>query len=383
MNRLKEIEERLSAIKAELNNDGADLDALESEITTLKEERKTILANAEKRKSMINEIVNLPGSEVVVDFAEERSKAGVQSLGPASPEYRNAFLKRLQGNDLSEIEQRALTSVVGSVGGAIPTQTQDEILKKLKQYAPLLDEITLLQVAGNVKFVIEGTVNDAALHAEGTTITASADTLVTVSLAGYEINKLITISKTVATMSINAFENWLTDMLAEGIANRITAYLISGTGSSQPTGLEKAQTWGSTNSITVAFAGSLTATNVQALIGLLPGGYDNGAKMLMSKKTLFTDFMPLQDNTKHRLVTKEGAKYYCYGYEIMLDERITLHESFLGNLKKAIVGNLSENVNVTSAFDVKTNSFDYLGSSIFDSKIGIGEAVVKLIKATS
>jgi HK97 family phage major capsid protein len=221
------------------------------------------------------------------------------------------------------------------------------------------------------------------LHTEGGTITASADTLITVSLAGFEINKLITISKTVATMSINAFETWLTDMLAEAIANKISSYLISGTGSSQPTGIEKAQTWGASNSVTVTLAGSLSAANVQTLCGLLPGGYDNGAKFLMSKKTLFTDFMPLQDTSKNAIVTKEGANYYVYGYPVMFDERVTFHEAFLGNYKKAIVGNLAESVNVQSAFDIKTNSFDYLGSAIFDSKVAIGEAVVKLVKATS
>ena len=33
------------------------------------------------------------------------------------------------------------------------------------------------------------------------------------------------------------------------------------------------------------------------LIALLPGGYDANACFLMSKKTLFTDFMPLQDKS--------------------------------------------------------------------------------------
>ena len=102
----------------------------------------------------------------------------------------------------------------------------------------------------------------------------------------------------------------------------------------------------------------------------------------MSKKILFTDFMPLQDTAKHDLVTKEGASYYIYGYPVLLEDRVIFHEAFLGNLKKAYVGNLAESVNVVSAFDIKTNSFDYLGSAIFDGKVPIGEAVVKLIKAT-
>ena len=384
--RLQEIEGRLSAIKAEIDTDGVDLEALESEINSLKEERKGILDKAEKRKALLDGVAGLENPTVIKTFEDEKESRKMEFnkdnvLGSA--EYRSGFLKRLQNVELNEVEQRALTTASNSVGAALPTQTQDDILTKIKQYAPLLNEITLLQVAGNVKFTVEGTVNDAALHTEGASITASADTLVTVSLAGYEITKLVTISKSVATMSINAFETWLVNMLAEAIANKISAFLISGTGSSQPEGIEKAQTWGATNSVSVALAGSLTTTNVQTLCGLLPGGYDNGAKFLMSKKTLFSDFMPLQDNAKHALVSKEGNTYYVYGYPVLFDERVTYHEAYLGNYKKAIVGNLAEDVSVNSGFDTKTNSFDYLGCAIFDSKVAIGEAVVKIVKAAA
>jgi HK97 family phage major capsid protein len=386
MTRLQEIESRMTAIKVELDVDGADLDALETEINSLKEERKALTDKIEKRKALLDGVANLENPTIIKTFEDEKEKRTMEFnkdnvLG--SVEYRSGFLKRLQNVEMNEIEKRALTTAEASVGAALPTQTQNDILTKVKQYAPLLDEITLLQVAGNVKFAVEGTVNDAALHSEGASITASADTMITVSLGGYEITKLITISKSVATMSINAFESWLTNMLAEAIANKISAYLISGTGSSQPTGIEKAQTWGATNSVSVALAGSLTAANVQTLCGLLPGGYDNSAKFLMSKKTLFTDFMPLQDNAKHALVSKEGNTYYVYGYPVIFDERVTYHEAYLGNYKKAIIGNLAENVSVNSAFDIKTNSFDFLGCAIFDSKVGIGEAVVKLVKAVA
>ena len=382
---LSQIIERLAALDIEVR-DAQDIETVEKLGTEKKEllERKAELETLEKRKQTALDITSGKVEAKIVESRKgEKNMDFNKDNVIATPEYRSAFLKRMQGNELNDVEKRALTSAADSVGGAIPTQTQDEVLKKLKQYAPLLGEITLLQVAGNVKFVVEGVINESALHTEGATITASADTLITVSLGGYEVNKLVTISKSVATMSINAFEGWLTDMLAEAIANKISSYLIVGTGTNQPQGINTAQTWTADNSVSVALAGSLTAANVQALCGLLPGGYDNGGKFLMSKKTLFTDFMPLQDNSKHALVTKEGTEYFVYGYSVLFDERVTYHEAFLGNFKKAIVGNLAESVNVASAFDIKTNSFDYLGSAIFDSKVAIGEAVVKLVKATA
>lgn len=296
--------------------------------------------------------------------------------------YRVAFFKRLQGKELSPEELTAYSSGASSAGAVIPTQTAEEIITKLKERAPLLQEITLLQVQGNVTFAVEGTNNAAAIHTENASITPAADTLVKVSLSGWEVTKLIQISDTVKTMSINAFEGWLVDMLVESIADKISDMIINGTGSSQAKGIEKANAWGDTNSVTVTKAGSLTAANVQTLIGLLGGGYDANAKFIMSKKTLYTDFMPLQDNSKNDIVTREGRNYYVYGYPVLIDSRVTEHEAYLGDLKK-YVANLAESVNVKADFDIDTNSNKYLGVAIFDGAPALGEAFVKLVKATS
>lgn len=379
MERINEVEKRLSAIKAELEADGADIAALSAETDQLIEERKGLLAQIEQRKATLATLANIPvteGEKIVMD--NEKRTYGVDSA-----EYRTAWLKNVRGIELNEVEKRAFTSAVGSAGATIPTGTANEIIKKMKQYAPLLGEITLLQVAGNVTFAVEDTIAAAALHTENGTLTPTEDKLKSVTLGSYEITKLVQVSKTVATMSIDAFEAWLVDMLSEKVSEQINAYLVSGTGSSQPTGAEKAQTWGEENSVTVAKGTALTNTNVQKLIGLLNGGYDAGAKFLMSKKTLFTDFMPLQDNSKNSIVTVQGNNYFIYGYPVLLDDNVTTSEAYLGNFKKAIVGNLSEAINVVSGFDINTNSYKYLGCAMFDSKIANGEAIVKLIKATA
>lgn len=378
MTRLQEIEQRLSAIREEMNADGANLDALNSEVDSLISERNAIRTEVEKRKGILNKIGSgaLGSGEPIAQPEEQRS------FDVSSPEYRSAFFKKLRRLELTETEKRAFSSGASSAGAVIPTQTANEIIKKLKQHAPLLGEITLLQVAGNVKFAIENAKADAAIHTENATITAGTDTFTTVTLGGYEIVKLVQISDTVSTMSIDAFESWLTDMLAEKIGEKIGVCLVNGTGTSEPAGVASAATWGDTNSITVTKAGSLTAANVQALIGLLDGVYDANAKFLMSKKTLFTDFMPLQDNSKNSIVTVEGKDYFVYGYPVLLESNVTVHEAYLGDFKK-IVGNLAENITIKGDFDINTNSNKYLGVAIFDSKVADSDAFVKLAKATA
>ena len=125
---------------------------------------------------------------------------------------------------------------------------------------------------------------------------------------------------------------------------------------------------------------SLTAANVQTLIGLLNAGYDRNAKFVMSKRTLFTDFMPLQDTSKNHIVTMQGNSYFVYGYPVLLSDYVKEHEAFLGDFKK-VCANLAESINVKNAYDIDTNSYKYSGIAIFDCQPAIGEAFVKLVKA--
>lgn len=184
------------------------------------------------------------------------------------------------------------------------------------------------------------------------------------------------------TMSNDAFEGWLTSMIAEMLADKICYLIIKGSGSNEATGVEKANTWGATNSVTVGKSASLTEANVQALIGMLKAGYGKNAKFLMNNETLFNDFMPLQNLAKNSIVTEKDGTYYVYGKEVMLSDDVAAHEAYLGNFKK-YVGNLAEEVTIVSGFDIDTNSYKYLGKAIFDGKVAIGEAFVKLVKATT
>jgi HK97 family phage major capsid protein len=381
--RIKEIEARLAAIKKEIEERGdamkaEEIDTLEKETKELTEERAGLIAAAEKRNGILDNIAK--GAGIVSRTFEQKQDNADPDDPFGTPEYRSAWLKNLRRLPLTDAEKRAYANASGTGAEVVPTQTANEIISKVKKLAPMLNEVTLLHVKGAVKFAVEGTNNDAAIHKENAAITAAADTLTTVTLTGYEIIKLVQISDTVMTMSIAAFESWIVDMLAEAIARKVEDFFINGTGSSQPKGIDKANTWGAENSVTVTKAGSLTAANVQTLIGLLNAGYDRNAKFAMSKKTLFTDFMPLQDNSKNHIVTVQGNNYFVYGYPVLLSDYVKEHEAFLGDFKK-VCANLAENINVKNAYDIDTNSYKYSGIAIFDCTPAIGEAFVKLAKA--
>lgn len=379
--RLEEIELRLSAIKIEIDGEGADLDALETEIKSLKEERKGILDKVEKRKALIDGVTNLENSQIIKTFEENEKEVRKMDFNRESKEYRSAFLNNLRGVELNENEQRAFSTVAGSAGAVIPAETQNRIVEVVKQHAPLLEKIYLMQVPGGVSIPIEDVVNEAAKHAENASITASDDKLKYVDLFGYEVTKLLYISKSVMKMSVSAFETWLSNSLGKVLAAKISNSIIYGTGTGEAKGIDKI-TWGATNSITVAKAATLTAQNVLDVISLLPGGYDADAEFLMSKRTLITDFLPLQDKSKNDLVTKEGRNYFIQGYPVTLDERVTLHEAILGDLYAGYYGNMPEEANVDGGFVRASNNYEYLGACMFDGKPAIEEAFVKIVKGT-
>ena len=381
--RIKEIEARLAAIKKEIEERGdamkaEEIDALEKETKELTEERAGLIAAAEKRNGILDNIAK--GGGVSVRSFGKKEEDNTDPDDPfGTPEYRSAWLKNLRRLPLTDAEKRAYANASDTGAEVVPTQTANEIISKVKKLAPMLNEVTLLHVKGAVKFVVEGTNNDAAIHTENAAITPATDTLTTVTLSGYEIVKLVQISDTVMTMSIAAFESWIVDMLAEAIARKVEDFFINGTGTSQPKGIDKANAWNATNSVTVGASDSLTAANVQTLIGLLNAGYDRNAKFVMSKRTLFTDFMPLQDTSKNHIVTVQGNSYFVYGYPVLLSDYVKEHEAFLGDFKK-VCANLAESINVKNAYDIDTNSYKYSGIAIFDCQPAIGEAFVKLVK---
>ena len=387
--RLAQIETRMAEISAQLKDPAADIAALDAEVDRLIEERKNLLAAAETRAALLGKIgagdIGTPSTSIQIPSAGEQRS---QAYTVESPEYRTAWLKSLRNNayvgivdPLTDAENRAFTTVTGSAGAAIPTQTANSILEKVTQYAPLLGKINLLRVPGMVTFAVEDVVNEAENHTENAVISAKDDKLKSITLSAYEITKLVPISKSVKLMAIPSFETWLVDSLARRIADKITKTILMGSGSNEGKGVENAAVWDqSTNSVEVGNSTNLTTQDVLNLIALLPGGYDARAEFIMSKKTLFTDFMPLQDKSKNDIVIMSGSNFYIFGYPVLLDERVKLHEAYLGDLY-TVIGNLPEDVTVTSAFDIDTNSYKFLGCAMFDCKPSMDNAFVKLEKA--
>lgn len=376
MTRSEAIETRLAEIEKELNSDnieGLDLDKLEEEVRSLKEEKAGIIEKAEKRASLEKEIAE--GRKQGVDITPNLFNGGKEEMertfDAASAEFRSAWAKNLMGAEMNEVEKRAFAQV----DAPIPTVVSEKFFEKLKKLAPMLEEITLLRVAGNVKFFAEGTRTSAGKHVENAPIADATDKMVSVTLGGFEFAKLISISKSAKAMSVDAFETWIVDMLAGDIARAIDDYIIN----DETNGIAAIEFETGTTQIEASAA--YTYNNIMDLIALLPAAYDAEAKFLVNKKVLWSDIRGIVDSQKRPIFDPE-AKTLC-GYPVIVDDYVDSANKglYLGRWLD-VVGNLSEDVTVESNANsgFTRGAIDYRGFAVFDSKPAKTDAIVRLVK---
>lgn len=382
MTRLEKIEARLDEIEKELNSGAMDdkneedLNKIEEEVRSLKAEKTKILDNAAKRTSLEKMIAEGRSGVDVTNNILNGGETEMQerTFDANSKEFRSAWAKSLMGQELNEVEKRAYAQA----GAAIPTEVAEQFFEKMKKLAPMLDEITLLRVAGNVKFYAEGVRNSATKHTENAEVTASGDTMVAVTLGGFEFMKVISISKSAKAMSVSAFEKWIVDMLAGDIARAIDDYIINDSAN----GIAAIEFVD--NKTQIKATADYTYKNIMDLIALLPAAYDAEAKFLVNKKVLWSNIRGILDSNKRPIFDPE-SKTLC-GYPVIEDDNVSAasKDLYLGRWLD-IVGNLSEDVSVESNANsgFTRGAIDYRGFAVFDSKPAKTDGIVRLTTTTA
>lgn len=377
--RLAEIKARRAEIRTSIENDTEgklDLEPLEKELRELNAEE----SNLERRRT-IEGLFNGGGAPGMgggtpaggTENPLQRREEDTEKL------YRSAWLKNLQGKPLDEAEKRAFSTAANSALPAIPESTANQIIKRMYEVAPILERCRIFHIPGNMKFPVEGEGSDAELHTENAAISAGTDALAAVNLTGYEIVKLIKVSRAASAMTINAFESYIIDVVGSYVARRIERYIFGGKGVNEPGGVVTAGKGASgaytdgTDQISVEAEGSLTEANVVALYGMLGNGYERNAVWAMRKATFFTDFYPLMNKSKNNVIEFAGGKYYIMGVEVYFTASVPEHEAYLGDYSY-IIGNFSQDITVVKSehSGLSTNSIDYLGACVFDSKPAAG-----------
>ena len=280
----------------------------------------------------------------------------------------------LQGRELNAEQRAAVTA-----SAAIPTQTMNEIVHRL-ELAPIINAVDVTYIPGNVTYPVEGTVAAASWVAMGTAATDSADTLNAVTLGAYKLIKTVEITADVAAMSVDAFETWLVNRLANKIQRAVAAGIMTGTGSSQATGLSSRSSDG-----TYTKAG-ITYSDVMSIIAKLPSEYAAGASFVMSRATFYGNVLNIQDTSKHPIVVADvqsPAKFNILGFPVIIEDAAGT-DIYFGDLKEAYKFNFAKApvVNRDESVAFRSGSTVYRAMALADGKpTGVG--VVRYTQAAS
>ena len=369
----EELQTRLEELTVETGEEKRDalstdeLEARVSEMEAIKAEMDKRRADAEEAEARAQEAAQKDGEKIDVEVKK-------MNFAVNSPEYREAFLKNLQGKELTAEERAAVVATA-----AIPTETANKIWGKMELY-PILNAIDVMHIPGNVILPVEGTINAAAVVAMGTAANDSGDTLAPVSLGAYKLIKTVEITADVQAMAIPAFENWLVDRLANKLFRLVAGQVAAGTGTNEPTGLATITAAGTYTKAAITYADLLT------IIAALPTEYDPNACFVMSRATFYGNVLNVTTTQKQPVVVADPqapAKYNVFGFPVIIEDGVGTDIIF-GDLKEGYVWNFAKDVEVESDASVafRTGSTVFRGMALGDGKpTGVG--LVRFTKAAS
>lgn len=221
---VEQLEERKNAIVAELDNEGADLDALEEEVRSIKAELEA-RANEEAKKVEIRKTVAETKAPVVVEkVAEEKREMKTNEEIRASKEYVDAFARYL----ISENDTEVRSLLTENVSGSVPVPViVDEIIRTAWEKSDILSRVRKTNIKGNLKVAFELSADGAYVHTEGTAApTEESLTLGIVTMIPKNVKKWIRVSDEAIAMGGETLVRYIYDELTYQIVKKLTSLVI-------------------------------------------------------------------------------------------------------------------------------------------------------------
>lgn len=222
---VEQLEERKNAIVAELDNEGADLDALEAEVRSIKEELESRAAEEAKKVEIRKTVAETKAPVVVEKVEEEKREIMTNAEVRASKEYIDAFARYLVSENDAEVRSLLTETVSGSV--PVPVIV-DEIIRTAWEKSDILSRVRKTNIRGNLKVAFELSADGAYVHTEGTAApTEESLTLGIVTMIPKNIKKWIRVSDEAIAMGGETLVRYIYDELTYQIVKKLTALVIA------------------------------------------------------------------------------------------------------------------------------------------------------------
>lgn len=209
---VEELEARKAEIRSEIDNEDADLDALETEARAINEELEARKAE-EARKVELRKAVAAGEGHVIKTFENEerKEKMDITELRN-SPEYINAFATYIKTGSDEECRALLTENVTSPLVGSVPVPTFVEgIIAEELRASEIMSRVRKTYAKGNVKVGFEVSAPIATVHAEGGDPQTEEELVLgIVSLVPETLKKWVSISdEALDTMSGEAYLRYI------------------------------------------------------------------------------------------------------------------------------------------------------------------------------
>lgn len=344
---MNEIEERMAEIRKELELPEADIDALETEVRKLNERKEELNNKAEKRAALLKSVAE--NGTVVRNFAEKKEE---RELGASSKEYRNAFLKNLLGEDMTKEERAAFVNTTATTPNVLPTQMLNAIWDLVSTQHSIMGDITVYRTGTVIEIVKHTAITqgDAKVVSENAANDDEQNTFVKVTLSGKDFSKHVDISYAMQRMSMDAFENYLTNEIARQLGAAMATDVVAQIESDMDGG-NKESTAGA----------EITFAELASLFGKIENA--NNIVVYAKRSTIYNYLVGMVDKNGRPIfqpTAQAGAEGTVLGAMIKIEDAVTSNKLLVGDPKN-VVYNMVQDIMIESDRDIKKHVTTYSG----------------------
>lgn len=293
--------------------------------------------------------------------------------------YKQAFFNTLLGKELTPEQKNAFVHTTGLPDAKslpIPTETLNEIWSLVSEEHAITKDVRKIFS----KAVIEIPVHSAVVAGAATTVNEAAansdeqNTFTKVTLAGKDFSKTIDISYAALAMTIEAFEAYLKQEIADGISDALADDVFA----QIDTDIANA------NKIETASVGTMAYTDITGAFAKLKRVTNNKVCVYATRSTVYNRLATLEDTEGH-LIFQPNANSeisgFLLGAPVKFDDSVAEDRLYIGDASK-VTYNVVQDIMVEQDRNIKTHVVTYSGYARMQGALVIPTAFARLTVKT-
>ena len=377
---LEQILARLGEIRSKLaegNLTDEQIVELRKEISSLEAQKAALEAMQTRNANAQALATGAVQPEKVIPMSAASALEAREKFKVGSDEYRTAWCKEMLGLPMTEEERTAFVHTTGTTSGqtagyTVPTTLLNTIWDLIEEKHSILGDITIYRT-GTILEVAKRTAiaaGDAATVSEGAAPSNDENnTFAKVTLFGKDFAKTVEISYALGIMSIDGFEQFITNEIADRLGAALAADVITQIGTDY---------YSTGNDLDVATSGKVVWSDIAGAFAVLKNA--TNVTVYASQATIYKYIVGMTDSTGRPIfqqTANEGVRGYLLGAPVKVEDAITDDLIWIGDPKQ-VVGNMVQDIMVESDKDIKKHVNIFSGYARFQCSLLAPKAFAKL-----